>query len=191
MPSKFRVQFTVDKEIADKFTEKYPQQNPNMWAKQTFISHINGESCNVQPNNDTQIEKDTKKEKLIFLQKRNENYTYKNKIDKVKADHAEIFGRLPSRAADNAIKQRFESEKPQQAPQITNQDSNGQQTTFARPPEPIPNFEMESNGEGYRAKCNFCPETGATGWRRYEDAAIEDIGIHLQFVHNKPLYRRP
>lgn len=188
MASKYRIFFSIDKAHADKFAEKFPNENPNQWAKEIILDHIDGDACTIQPNDDKQIEKEITKEKLTFMQKRNENYTYKNKIDKVKADHAETFGKLPSRLASHAINQRFENERPIEQPITTT--SNNQGMAFARPPDPQPNFKIIENGAGgYKAICLICNNENETGWRIYEDAAIEDITFHLSMVHNKPPYR--
>lgn len=84
-----------------------------------------------QPNKSDflrQLAQDLKDGKLVYLSEsieyklkeaRLENLGYKNRIEKVKADYAETFGKPISTQGQKAVETRFDSARPQTATQLS------------------------------------------------------------------------
>jgi hypothetical protein len=152
--------------VTDKNLQDYLDKLPNKsdFLRDLIHDYRGGDLVRITESIDVKIK-----------EARLENLGYKNRIEKVKAVHYETFGKAPSVEAREAI----------------TQNANGQTVTTSRPaitPNPIPNFTMMQDDEGFLARCKICNQTGDSGKRKFEEAAIEDIAFHLSLVHNKPLY---
>lgn len=102
-----------------------------------------------------------------------ENYTHKNRIEKVKADYAETFGQLPSPRATNAINQRFADGRPQGKPYYPEQ----------RPQTPTSYTMVQVDGT---LKCVTCGKIIPK--RAYDFQQADDYAKHVIGDHNRKLY---
>lgn len=125
---------------------------------------------------------DLKDGKLVYLSQsvdyklkeaRLENLGYKNRIEKVKADYAETFGKPISPQGASAVTTRFESAKPQTATQL----SINATLRF-----------MESCRQNDLGQwVVICEKCRADFIDTDREKAVAELRNHLQFQHSKEL----